>query len=323
VSDAVASWLAARAPQWRALAATAAGARRAARGSVEAAQQLLDGYRSLARDLATARRQLPGSSVTRALESVYGSFHALINRAPRNGWQSVKHLLRVDVPDVVHTLRPHILWVALLFALSTGAGWWLVLSYPELTSLFASEEMIEHVERGQLWTEGMLNVAPSSVVSVRIFSNNIAVSVFALCAGVFYGLGTFYLIALNGLMLGAVFAFTHQHGLDGALFRFVIAHGTVELSLICLAGAAGMAIGESIARPRGASRLESFQECTARVAKLLPLMGLLLVGCGLIEGFISPDPGFPLASRVVIGGCYFGVMCAALTGRLFGAPRRA
>ena len=58
----------------------------------------------------------------------------------------------------------------------------------------------------------MLNVVPSSVLSLQILTNNIVVSLFAYCAGFLFGLGTFYILGLNGLMLGAVFAFTGQHG---------------------------------------------------------------------------------------------------------------
>jgi hypothetical protein len=67
----------------------------------------------------------------------------------------------------------------LLFVLSAGAGWWLVSAFPELVSLIASESMIRTVEAGGLWTDDLLNVTPSSLLSLRIFSNNIAVSVFA------------------------------------------------------------------------------------------------------------------------------------------------
>jgi hypothetical protein len=45
---------------------------------------------------------------------------------------------------------------------------------------------------------------------------------------------------------------------------------------------------------------------------------LLLVGCGFIEGYLSPDPDFPMINRVIVGFGYAIVMIAALTGRLFG-----
>jgi uncharacterized membrane protein SpoIIM required for sporulation len=118
-------------------------------------------------------------------------------------------------------------------------------------------------------------------------------------------------------MLGAAFAFVHQHGLARALFEFIIAHGPVELSVICIAGATGVALGESIIRPTLASRRDSFQACAHRVAPVLQLCAVLLVGCGLIEGFISPDPRFPLASRVTIGLGYWLIMWALMSGRLF------
>jgi len=205
-------------------------------------------------------------------------------------------------------------------ALSAAAGWWIIATYPMLISLVASEEMIEQVEQGHLWTEGIINITPSSILSVHILANNIVVSVFAFCAGIFLGLGTFYLIMLNGLMLGAIFAFVHQHGLAVALFTFIIAHGPVELSVICVAGAAGVALGESIVRPASGTRRDSFQACAHRIAPLLLLCAMLLVGCGLIEGFVSPDPLFPLGSRITIGLGYWVVMWALMSGRLFARP---
>ena len=115
------------------------------------------------------------------------------------------------------------------------------------------------MERGELWTDGLLNVTPSAVLSVSILTNNIVVSLFAFCSGVIFGLGTFYLIGMNGLSLGAIFAFTGQHGLAGRLFDFVVAHGCVELSCICIAGAAGAYIGEALIRPGEHTRSEAFR----------------------------------------------------------------
>jgi uncharacterized membrane protein SpoIIM required for sporulation len=314
-------WLSARAVIWRLLSQASDGLRRR-QPSVDDAVAALDGYRSLARDLATVRQRLPGSRVAQSLESIYAQYHAAISRAPHNVRAAVVQLFRDEIPDVVASLRAPLVWVVLLFVLCFAAGWWLIASYPSLISLLASEDMIAHVERGELWTDGLLNVAPSSLLSIRILSNNIAVSVGAFCAGIFFGIGTAYMIGLNGLLLGGAFAFTQQYGLSGALLRFIAAHGPVELSVICLAGAAGVALGESLIRPDYPTRRESFERCTARLGKLLVLCAILLVGCGLIEGYVSPNPRIGLGPRVAIGLGYFAVMLAALSGRLFGRRRR-
>ncbi|HEY1724235.1 MAG TPA: stage II sporulation protein M [Steroidobacteraceae bacterium] len=289
---------------------------------VASAQRFIERYRALARDLASARRLLPGSRATAALETLYVAAHADIDRSARTTAASLLHLLRDEIPAIVRSLRPTILWLALLLCVATAAGYWLIDRYPDLVVLVASDKMIDDVEHGRLWTEGLLHVTPASLVSMRILSNNIVVSLFAFCAGIFFGLGAFYIVAINGLMLGAMFAFTHHYGIDGQLLKFVLAHGPVELSVMCIAGAAGTALGESLIRPSAPTRRESFQLAANRIVRVLLACALLLIGCGLIEGFISPDPRPSLALRAAIGLGYWLLMLAFLSGRLlrpFGA----
>lgn len=310
------SWLAQRTAIWSRLGESVATWRRG-RLSRQDALKALDGYRGLARDVASARKVLPGNPITLALETLYASLHAIVNREPRHTLASLRHLYAVEIPATVQELKPLSVGVWLLFALSTAAGWWLVHTWPSLVDLVASPDMIQHVRRGELWTDGILNVTPSSLLSIRIFTNNIVVTIFACVAGVFYGLGTFYVIANNGLMLGGVFAFTRAYGLDGDLLKFIFAHGTVELSMICLGGAAGVALGESLIRPKLASRRDSLQQCAAKIAHLFAALMPLLVVCGLIEGFVSPVTSIGWPVRVLIGLANLALMLAVLSGRFF------
>lgn len=310
------SWLAQRSTVWSRLGEALSTWRRG-RLSRQDALKALEGYRGLARDVASARKSLPGSPITTALETLYASLHAIVNREPRHTRASLRHLYAVEIPATVQELKPYILGVWFLFALSTAAGWGLIHTWPTLVGLVASPEMVRHVEHGELWTDGILNVTPSSLLSIRIFTNNIAVTIFACVAGIFYGLGTFYVIANNGLMLGGVFAFTQIHGLDGDLLKFIFAHGTVELSMICLGGAAGVALGESLIRPKLASRRDSLQQCTAKIARLFAALIPLLIICGLIEGFVSPDPDIGWPVRLCVGVANLALMYAVLSGRFF------
>jgi uncharacterized membrane protein SpoIIM required for sporulation len=312
------AWATSRIAAWSDLGPILDGLERKRDHTVTDTLRAIELYRALGRDLSIVRRTLPASRMTRALAQSYARLHAVIYRKPHNWRQRLRSLFQDEIPQVVRELRGQIQLVGLLFALSAGAGWWLVATYPELIGLVAGEEMINGVEGGRLWTEGILNVVPSSVLSVGILANNIAVSIFAFCVGVFFGLGTFYVIATNGLMLGGIFAFTHQHGMAGELLKFVVAHGVVELSVICLAGAAGMMLGESLIRPTHATRRESFRVAASKTSKLLLLCALLLVVCGFIEGYVSPDPDFPMLNRVIIGFGFAVVMLGALSGRLFG-----
>lgn len=308
------SWLKSRSAAWNQWAAQGNAPHRGL--EVEQALRYVERYRALARDLASARRRLPGSRTTAALEALYLQAHAGIDRAPRYTGAALLRLFRDEIPAIIASMRARILWIACLFVGSAAAGWWLISTYPELIRLIASAQMIDQVDSGKLWTHDILNVTPSSILSVRILSNNIVVSLLVFCSGIFLGLGVIYFVGLNGLMLGALFAFTRQHGLDGELLKFISAHGPVELSVICISGAAGMALGESLLRPTLPTRRESFEFTAQQVGKVLLACALLLIVCGCIEGYVSPNPRVPLAVRAIIGLGYWGLMLALLSGRL-------
>lgn len=318
-----AAWIRARAAAWQALAAEAASAPQRSRATPDDALRTLHVYRSLARNLASARQLLPGSFLTAALESACATLHVAIGRPPRLGRARLLTLLRDDIPAATASVLPTALAIAALFAVSALAGWWLIASHPALVSLIASDRMIDGVEHGRLWTDQLFNLAPPELLSARIFSNNVVVTLGAFCSGILFGLGTFYMIAFNGLMLGGLLAFTHSHGLAHGLVRFMLAHGPVELSVIFLAGAAGTALGESLIRPRHATRAESLRRRAAQLGPLLLACAVLLLGSGLIEGFISPNPRFSIAARLAIGLGYWTLMLLFLGGRLIPRTKAA
>jgi uncharacterized membrane protein SpoIIM required for sporulation len=297
-----------------------ARAGRLARGHTDDAAdavQLIEDYRLLAHDVARARVLMPTTRTREYLESAYARTHASLHHAAWRAGSTLRVLLVQEVPAAMRWLAPYLAWTTLIFALAACAGYALVRRYPELIALFASPEMIASVEGGKLWTAGILNVVPSSIVSVEILANNIVVSLFAYCLGFLFGLGTLYILGLNGMMLGAIFAFTGEHGLARELLGFIVPHGCVELSVMCLSGAAGAAIGEALMRPGAAGRLESFRAAALRSGVILLACAVLLIGAGLIEGFVSPNPLIPFPARIAIGLGYFALMVAFLSGRLF------
>ena len=305
-----------RTAQWQAAAARSNRLAREPATDLADAAQMADDYRLLAHDLARARRLIPESRARQYLEAAYARAHATLYRGASRPALALLSLFRDEIPAVVRWLTPHIIWATAIFALTVFAGYWMVHTYPDLIGLFASPDLISTVERGQLWTEGILNIVPSSVLSLQILTNNIVVSLFAYCAGFVFGLGTLYILGLNGLMLGAVFAFTGLHGLDGALFRFIVPHGCVEISVMCLSGAAGAAVGEALIRPSHDDRMQSFQLAALRSGKLLIACAVLLVGSGIIEGYVSPRTGVPTWARLAIGLGYWLLMVALLKGWL-------
>ena len=314
-----AKWIAERSPIWRELEGHLPELEDRRRASPDRVLEAVRSYPELARDLAVARRVLPDSAMAQQLHRLYVRFHRSLFQPAAHLGHDLARLFGAEVPAVVAELRLKIFVVAAGFALACGAGWWLVATFPELARLFASEEMIEGVEEGRLWTDGLLNIMPSSVLSVRIFTNNVAVAIIAFCLGAIYGLGTIYIVALNGLMLGTMLAFTARHDLLMRLVEFVAAHGFVEISIIVIASAAGFSVGEAIVRPAHRTRAEAFRRAATGSAKLMLPCILLLIGAGLIEGYVSPSPAVAFSAKLAIGLAYWLLMLWVLAG--FGLPR--
>ena len=74
-------------------------------------------------------------------------------------------------------------------------------------------------------------------------------------------------------------------------------------------------------------RLQSF--AFKRGLRILPALtftliacALLLVGAGILEGYVSPDPRVPPWARGAIGAGYWLFMVALLSGWLFGRRAR-
>ncbi len=278
-------------------------------------------YRALAQDVAIARRSLPGSSVSQRLEAMFRGLHTLLHRDYEPAGERLRRLYAIEVPRSLRELRGALLAVIALFVVAALAAAWLVTTYPELAGLFASESMIRTVERGELWTDNIFSIAPSSATSFRILSNNIVVSLLAFVLGTLYGIGTIYIVLLNGAMLGGLFAFTAQHDTAHRLLSFVLPHGVVELSVIMLAAAAGVRLGEALARPGALGRVEALQRALRRASILLAVVVPALIAAGIIEGFISPNPAIGWPVRIAVAAASGFLLWTALAGKLVRAPQ--
>lgn len=309
------SWIESRRTEWAELERTERSLRP---GSLSAAQAqiLAQQYRRLAADLGTARSLLPESDLTRQLAALYARLHRHLHQPHRPFSEWLGRLYGEDLPAAAMRLRPQLGAVAAVFLLAALAGLAWVSRHPELASLFASEDMIDGAARGELWTDHIFGVVPASMASAGIAVNNILVACTAWMLGAFYGLGTLYIIGLNGLMLGGTFAFVHQHGLAPRLFDFVAAHGFAELSIIVIAGAAGARIGQALARPGPNGRGEAFHAAVADTGRIFALLAPALVVCGVVEGYVSPDPAYPRLARLLIGLCLALLLWLALFGQI-------
>jgi uncharacterized membrane protein SpoIIM required for sporulation len=256
-------------------------------------------HRRVNADYAYANTFFAGTRVAGYLGGLVARAHGLLYRVRRRRVREALTLVGA-APAVLRRNRG-VFWLAAgLFAGWCLLGYGLGLRDPSVAAAFLPEEAREGVQQGRLWTEGLLNVFPGSLLSVRLFSNNFSVAVMAFATGVTV-LGPVYVLSLNGLMLGAIFAYCEPYGLSGDLFGFILAHGPLELSAIVLSGTAGLMLARGLLSPGLRTRAASLKAAGREAVALFPVIAGALVVAAVLEGMVSTNEAVPLWLRGAAG----------------------
>ncbi len=263
--------------------------------------ELALGYRRMISDLALAQARFPESQLLADLEREVARLHNVVYRGQTRGWRDVRRTLIGDVPRTVRARLRHVVVASAILFGPALIAYAVGLSRPELARAMVPSEIVEAAESGKVHTDEILSVAPSSWLTSRIATNNIAVVFTTFAGGLVLGLGSIVLLVFNGIQLGIIFAFYQHYGLAERLGTFVIAHGVVELSAVCLAGAAGLLLGDALVAPGYRTRRAALAENGADAARIVTGLIPTLVLAGLVEGFVSPSPAYPPLAKLVLG----------------------
>ena len=160
-------------------------------------------------------------------------------------------------------------------------------------------EIQSTIAEHKLWTGGHDKLSP--LVSSFIITNNIRVTIGAFALGITFGLGTLFILFLNGLTIGTTFGACHLHGLARLLLTFVVGHGFLELSSIFICGGAGLLMGKSLLFPGRLRRIDSLKLVSRDAFGLFAGCIPLLVFAGIIEGFISSSANLDPVTKYVVG----------------------
>lgn len=287
-------------PRWDAFATELTRTRR--RGlntlSEDEVTAFVELYREVATDLArlrTADRGRNGDAVF-TLSRLVSAGHNLLYRRPSQGIERIGQFLAFDIPCEVRRSWRHVaVAAALLFVPAIGTIVAIVRT-PSLAQRMLPPGMIERAEdglrRGNTGADYLPNGEDEkgSVLSAFLMTNNIRVSLVAFAGGITAGVLTIYALVFNGIAaLGAGVGLYITKGISGQILGFVAAHGVLELSAICLAGAAGLLLATAMLVPGDRTRREALVINGARSLHLVACVVIFLILAGIIEGNISPS----------------------------------
>jgi uncharacterized membrane protein SpoIIM required for sporulation len=257
-------------------------------------------YRRTASDLAIARAESRDPRLINYLNSLVIRAHGRIYRADAQGYGRVRDFFARDFPLAFRRTWRYTatsFGVFMLFSLIAFFGTRYDPDFSEFAGIPSSFREVVINQRTHWWED--LNKA-NQVGSSQIFTNNIRVTFYAFALGALLGVGTLYVLAFNGAMVGAILALTYRAGFGNDLATFMVGHGVIELSCIFISGGAGLLIGTALLMPGDLSRGDALKSRGMEAVRLIIGCVPLLVVAGIIEGFISPQPISPII-KISIG----------------------
>ena len=294
------AFVARRRPDWEALAALL---ERQRRGGLRLADvRALDRLsRAAAADLARAQAHYPGTDAHRYLNQLCARAYAGVYGAPRARLPSLRAFFLRDFPAAVRAEARYVALSAALLVAGLVLGALAVWLEPGGAALLVPPGARAAVDAGRLWTDDLLTVMPPGVAASAIATNNLSVTVTLFATGVLLGAGPVLLLLFNGVQVGALLAYAGAHGLGGRLLDFVAAHGPVELSVVVVAGAAGLVLGHALLEPGELPRRQALRLRGRQGARLVLGCAPPLALIALVEGFVSPGSLFPTWVKAALG----------------------
>ena len=279
-------------------------------------------YRGVTADLARARTYGASPGLLGTVQRWAGAGHNLLYRARGRVAVSLGHWVAAEFPRAVRLYSKQVMLASVLFYGSGLAAYVAVREDTLMGRAMAGPGMmtrVENTEKGNInarYLEEDIEGGDMPVFASALMTNNVGVTLFAFAGGFLAGVGTLYVLLLNGIGLGAIFGVYANEGVPLVLLAWVFPHGFIELTAICIAGGAGFGLGSALLMPGRRTRAEALMERGRAFLSLIAGTALMLVVAGLIEGFYSPLQ-LPAVWKFAFGGAtaVLLVLYFALAGR--------
>jgi uncharacterized membrane protein SpoIIM required for sporulation/uncharacterized RDD family membrane protein YckC len=249
-------------------------------------------YREVAADLARLRTYGAEARVIERVDRLVAAGHSALYRneghALRRAWEVVSG----ECPAAVVGAWREVVLACLMFSVPAAVGYQMLRDRPQLAEQVLPAVMLDRAEAGReargtgkRYVEVAARVRPA--MASAIITNNVRVALYCFAGGIFLGIGSLVLLALNGLQLGASFGHYVNVGLGAYLGEFIIGHGVLELTAIWIAGGAGFLLGRTLIAPGDLARSDALVLAGRRAVRMLGACVVCLLVAGLIEGLVS------------------------------------
>lgn len=264
--------------------------------------KLAELFIQLTDDLSYSKTFYPQSKTTQYLNSLTSKLHQSVYKNKKEKRSRIISFWKYELPEIFFARRKELLISFIVFFIAIVIG---IVSSEGDTGFVRLILGDSYVNMTQ---ENIKNDDPLAVYKqmngvdmfMGITFNNIRVSFYAFMAGLLLSVGTILLLLYNGIMLGT---FHHLFYTQDLLFKslsIVWIHGTLEISSIIIAGAAGLILGNSILFPKTYTRRQSFLISAKDGVKIIIGLIPLFIAAGFLESFVTRFTQMPIIINLTI-----------------------
>jgi uncharacterized membrane protein SpoIIM required for sporulation len=263
-------------------------------------------YRRVCQHLSIAQRRGYSPVVLEQLEQLMHRGHDVLYRPPTPRWRSAMEFFSADFPRLVRKHWPYMALSALMFFGPLITMIVLLQYRPELVHAVFSQQDISGFERMYDPASKSHALGRESGSNLQMFGfyifNNVSIGFRTFAFGLFGGVGSLWVLVMNGIVIGSVAGHLTAIGYGGPFWRFVCGHSGPELTSVVLAGGAGMRVGWSLIAPGRLSRRRALIEAARDGAQIALGVFAMLVLAAFIEAYWSSIGWMPSAVKFSFGG---------------------
>ncbi|MFN1834422.1 stage II sporulation protein M [Balneola sp. MJW-20] len=258
--------------------------------------ELAELYIELNNDLAYTQANYPGSKTEDYLNQLSLRVHDEIYSSKKEGFSRFISFWKDELPLLYAKKQKELLYSLVLFLLAVSIGVISSANEPSFVRMIMGDSYvnmtISNIEDGD--PLAVYKKASEMDMFFAITFNNIRVSFLAFAFGLLTSLGTGLIMLRNGVMVGTFLHFFYKYDLLADAMLVIFIHGTLELSAIVIAGAAGMVLGNGVLFPGTYSRKDAFIRSAKEGLKMVIGLVPIFIAAGFLESFVTRYTGMPL-----------------------------
>jgi uncharacterized membrane protein SpoIIM required for sporulation len=253
------------------------------------ADEMAKDFIQLVDDLAYAKTFYPTSKVTRFINSEASKIYLDIYKNRKEESNRLITFWKYDLPLTIRKHHRAILFSFMIFLVFFSIGFFVSRQDESMARSFFGDWYVDHtqenIDKGNPF--GIYEHGNPVLSWLGIMINNIWVSFRIFIAGIFCGVFSMYQLGQEAARLGVFDQFFAARGLGIQFFLVVFVHGTLEITAIIIAAAAGLILGKSFLFPGTIKRLDAFKAGAKDGVKIMVGLIPVFALAAFFEGFIT------------------------------------